>query len=1119
VSKAIRHRSRLAVAAAVVAVMGTAVQAASDRRPPSRFDDRIKHREGGAISVLPREIASLAPGDALRSRWEQFQERAGGGWTVYLDERTGLPTLVSGRGIAWLPEGASRGQSLDDVDRTARKFLEDNTSLLGGWSDLVELDRAASLLVSEGHWQLVYRQRVDGVRVENARLDLHVVRGRMVLMGAQHWSRPVTKGVPSLDARAARGRLDAYLGSDAAGLTLADEPQLTMIAVAAGSSDGESKAWVGARGGGVKHVLVWRFLLDDSAASVRWVGEVDAHDGSIGAFYEATQFAAVRGGVFPVSPDGDCTAGGCELPGFPMPFADTAESGQPQTFGDRYGNFTCVDPVATVETTLSGPYVHIADACGAVSALATCANGIDLGLKQGENCTVPPGAAPGNTAAARTSYYHVNRVAEIARFYDPGNAWLQSPLTVNVNVLSSCNANWSGSVINMYGAGGNCNNTGENADILVHEWGHGYDQNDGGGRDKPSEAYSDIVAILATRDSCMGRGTYNDGSTCSGYGDTCLSCTGFRDFDWSARQLNTPATPAGFAQVRCLSDSSGFSGPCRREPHCESYIASEAIFDLATRDLPAAGMDQDSAWQLVDRLWYLTRPGSGGDAYTCLSGISNSCGATSWYQRMRVADDDDGNLANGTPHAAALFSAFKRHNIACGAVGDATNQSHTSCPSLSAPVVARSVTPAGVQLSWNPVAGGAEYRVYRGELGCNRQQVPIASLPAGQTTYVDDSAGSDVLRYYRVQAFGSNRACASPVSSCVSAPPGSRLAMSSYRVVDDGDGIPEPGELITLPVSLSNSGADPATSITGHFGLVAPANVRILQPWATWPTLTPAATVESDAPHLQLVVLPQASCGETLTLELNGAASNATPFSSRIAIAMGNPNRDYTASSIVPIPYVTSTPAQAQFVVVDDRPIADLDLTLDVFHQDPSQITVDLTSPAGTTVRLHDRGAGSGHGIETRFDRDTAPAGPGTMADFIGESTMGTWTISVQDLDPAGVTTDGYIRARTLHATVAGAFDCTPQTCADPTPVGAPDLRLATVVDGQELDLVLSWTAVPGAGYHILESIDPRFGEGVELLANPAAATTLTLHDGARTTPALTFFQVRTVNDCHHEGP
>ena len=40
-----------------------------------------------------------------------------------------------------------------------------------------------------------------------------------------------------------------------------------------------------------------------------------------------------------------------------------------------------------------------------------------------------------------------------------------------------------------------------------------------------------------------------------------------------------------------------------------------------------------------------TRPGSGGDAYFCHLPLSDSCGETTWYQKMRVADDDDGDLA------------------------------------------------------------------------------------------------------------------------------------------------------------------------------------------------------------------------------------------------------------------------------------------------------------------------------------------------------------------------------------------------------------------------------------------------------------------------------------------
>ena len=57
------------------------------------------------------------------------------------------------------------------------------------------------------------------------------------------------------------------------------------------------------------------------------------------------------------------------------------------------------------------------------------------------------------------------------------------------------------------------------------------------------------------------------------------------------------------------------------------------------------------------------------------------------------------------------------------------------------------------------------------------------------------------------------------------------------------------------------------------------------------------------------------------------------------------------------------------------------------------------------------------------------------------------------------------------------------------------------------------------AGYHVLQSVDPSFGSAVELIGNLATGTELTLPDGARTTPELTFFQVRGVNSCHQEGP
>jgi len=1082
-------------------------QAADHSRPAGRFDDRIQHREGGVAAVVPQALDRLAPSDELRASWEGFRGRHGGGWSIYLDERTGIPTLVSGRGIEWFPEDRLDGISFEKLEARARGFLAENPETLGDWSGKMELDRRASFRGRNGHWQLVFRQHVDGVRVEEAQLVFHLKRGRLVMLGASHWDQPSVSGIPSLDAVRARAALDEYVGAPTRKFEQSGEPELVMIVL-----DAEPV-----------HALVWRFSFREPGEPALWIGEVDAHDGSIRAFYDGVQYGAVRGAVFPVSSDGDCVTGGCEIAGFPMPFADYTEDGQPEEFADAFGNLMCGDSTAPFETNLSGPYVNVADTCGALSELGICEDGVDLGLKHGENCDVAPGASAGNTAAARTTYYHINRVAEIARFYDPDNTWLQSPLTINVNISSSCNANWDGTEINMYGAGSNCRNTGENPGILVHEWGHGYDYNDGGGGDRPSEAYSDIVAILTARDSCMGRGMYNDGSTCSGYGDTCLTCTGFRDFDWAARVNNTPATPTGWAQNGCQPDYSQFSGPCRREAHCESYISSEAMFDLATRDLPAAGMDPDSAWQVVDRLWYETRPGSGGDAYRCLLPTSNSCDANNWYQKMRVADDDDGDLSNGTPHAAELYAAFARHHIACGAAGAAENQSTSSCPSLDAPALTVTETPAGTELSWNAVSGAAEYRVYRGELGCNRQQVPIVALTGGETTYIDTIADQDLTRYYRVEAFGSNAACTSPVSNCAATPFGARLQIQGHRLAGDGhdgDDIPEPGETVQLPVTLLNTGVEHALAVGGELRLLGPVHVRLLNGGATWSDLAPGAASEANDPQFELVVLESASCGDVLNLDLTTWAANAATIAQSLQIPMGDRERNFREDQIVVVPPQTTVPMTSTILIDQDRTITDLDVSVNIEHEDATQLIVELASPQGTTVRLHDRSTGGGGGIVTRFDLVTLPDGPGAMGDFAGESAQGTWTLSIEDVDPDGPTGNGYLYDWTLHTTVVGGFDCDPVSCPEPTPTEAPDVTVVPAVNGGEIDLVLSWDPVAGAaGHHVLQSTIPTFEDGVDLLARTTTETTHTIPDGVNTTPALTFFQVRATNSCNQEGP
>ena len=321
-------------------------------------------------------------------------------------------------------------------------------------------------------------------------------------------------------------------------------------------------------------------------------------------------------------------------------------------------------------------------------------------------------------------------------------------------------------MLNFYRSGGGCANTGEIASVFLHEWGHGLDDKDGGGFESPWEAYADISSFLVTHQSCIGRGFKT--SNCGGYGDGCTSCKGIREMDYSKLASNTPRTPSNFPAA-CAGPDPDYVGPCNKGSHCEAYLAGETFWDLATQDLTAAGIDQQTAWQIVDRLWFVSRNGSAGPGYGCGATASQrSCAVTAWMQQIRVVDDEDGNLANGTPHAAAIFAAFNRHQIQCGLATDATNLSTTSCPALTTPIVtATSGTSGSVQLSW-PSGGAAvrRWNVFRNDQGCNWAQTLIANTNV--RTYTDGDLPNGRPVYYVVQPLGLDSSCIGALSACIS---------------------------------------------------------------------------------------------------------------------------------------------------------------------------------------------------------------------------------------------------------------------------------------------------------------------------------------------------------------
>ncbi|MFN7975087.1 MAG: putative Ig domain-containing protein [Acidobacteriota bacterium] len=719
------------------------------------LDDLVM--EDPAIWIGSSQIdADVALPTPQTEAFRRFQTETGGSWRMWIEQVTGNPAVIEGSGIPWI---AGAGNQLLHYDHGVavraeetplvprQVMVEKALSFISAHPDLFGVDRA-DLTVNEVAtgpildylYYIHFNWKYHGIPVENAQVIFRLNHGNLVQFGMDYVSGSIhnLNPTPAVTLGQAWAMVNALSRSN--GLDVAVEPgRLVVMPVSAYPvTDVASPAPVVYR-------LVWVLSFRRAGTMGTWEARIDAHTGELVSFKDVNQYGQIQGGTYTTdAPQTEST--------HPYPYCDY----QNNTYADAAGVF----PGNVGTSTMSGQFVNTNDTCGAASLNANASGLIDFGTSGGTNCTTPGFGGNGNTHSSRTQYFNVEAIREKARAYLPANAWLGTRLGVNVNLNQTCNAYWNGSTLNFFRSGGGCGNTGELPGVSLHEWGHGMDQNDGGGTGGSGESYADICWMVQGHVSCIGNGFFQSGN-CNGYGDPCLSCTGVRDHDYQKHQSGNPHTPAT-DQALC----GGGGGPCGREVHCESAPSSEAIFDLATRDLVTWGLDANSAWALVDKLWFASRPSAGALFFACNN--NNSCSATHMFRVLRVVDDCDGNLANGTPHASAIFAALGRHQIGCAT--DVNTDNNCACAALATPVLVGTPGPNQVVLTWGAIAGATSYDVLRNEVGCNAGFILIANTAA--TTYTDTTAVNGFTYYYRIQAKSSAACPPSRVSNCVTVTPG-----------------------------------------------------------------------------------------------------------------------------------------------------------------------------------------------------------------------------------------------------------------------------------------------------------------------------------------------------------
>jgi cysteine-rich repeat protein len=267
---------------------------------------------------------------------------------------------------------------------------------------------------------------------------------------------------------------------------------------------------------------------------------------------------------------------------------------------------------------LVGPFVAITNKYGALVA-------DPLTLPDGSN-VVWDHQTDEPLDAQLDAFIYANQAKRFAKArINPTLAYLDQVLSVTVNDgPGSCNAFSTGDDLHFFPRTvGVCENTGRIADVVYHEFGHSLHEQSlikGVGQFNPSmsEGVADTLAVSMTGDPGVGRG-----------------------FFISTNNTNTP--------IRNLNPPTKKIWPrdADGEVHDEGEIYGETMWDLRTN--LQTSMGATAGFDQFLTIYYGT--------------VQRAVDIPSCFAEALVADDDDGDLANGTPHSCDIINAFAAHGL------------------------------------------------------------------------------------------------------------------------------------------------------------------------------------------------------------------------------------------------------------------------------------------------------------------------------------------------------------------------------------------------------------------------------------------------------------------------
>jgi leucyl aminopeptidase len=432
----------------------------------------------------------------------------------------------------------------------------------------------------------------------------------------------------------------------------------------------------------------------------------------------------------------------------------------------------------------------------------------------------------------------------------------------------------------------------------------------------------------------------------------------------------------------------------------------------------------------------------------------------------------------GNMHPSYAFAIAKTALATISAMAIPIQSCFASTPSISAAGATNQV-----DVTWGAVPGASAYRVYRAVNGCGGNFISVGTTAS--TAFADPISVPGSYAY-KVEAVDPDGFCVSAESNCANATPTVYHATPTTASFTDtcatggpgtGNGVIEPGESVTMQVTLLNDSNTSLTAIGGGLSSTTPG-VIVSDPSASWPDLPPSSSAATLPNHFQFQVAPAVTCGTTLDLQVQANALQAGGFTGTFPKLVGSPTSTSASypSTDVPKPLVDLGTTISNGVIAVAGTVVDVNVRVNLTHTWDSDMDIFLRHPDGTLVELStDNGSSGDNYNNTLFDDEAAisvvgQAAPfpgtyrpeGLLSSLDGKPAAGTWKLELTDDEGQDT---GNLISWSLDLTTSSAPICNACAPAAVLPGEAGTLALAK----SGADLVLSWggSACSPSGYGV----------------------------------------------------